>query len=151
VAPAALRHTDYCVINEMEAERTSGVDIYDFSGQVTQSGLKAAATKLLSLGVSTWAVIHWRGGAAGMSSSGEWVVRPSIALPASEIITTTGAGDAFAAGVLYAAWSHLSLAEALEAGIGAASGSLLASNASDGVLSFAAVRDLYHSSPHEQL
>ena len=85
----------------------------------------------------------------GLSSSGEWVTRPGVRLRSEEIVTTTGAGDAFAAGVLHAAWSGKSLAQALETGIGAAACSLLAGNATDGIRTHQEVLRFYRESPHQ--
>ena len=148
LVPPALRYTDYCIVNELEASRTTGVDVTR-DGVVDEECLRRTASALLDLGVSTWVVIHWPGGAVGLSSSGEWVTRPGVRLRAEEIVTTTGAGDAFAAGALHAAWSGKSLAQALETGIGAAACSLLAGNATDGIRTHHEVLRFYRESPHQ--
>ena len=147
IVPPALRYTDYCIMNELEASRTTGVPVGE-DGSVTESGLRRAAEALLGFGVSTWAVIHWPGGAAGLSRTGEWVVKPAVALDPARIVTTTGAGDAFAAGVIHSAWSSESLEVALETGIGAAACSLLAGNSTDGIRPHAQARRFYLESPH---
>ena len=146
IVPAALRHTDYCIVNEVEACRTTGVELVDPVAPDLDV-LRRAASALLELGVSTWAVIHWSAGAVGLASSGEWVVRPALALDPDRIVTTTGAGDAFAAGVVYTAWEGGGLAAAIETGIGAAASSLLVGNATDGVPDVAEVRARYRSWP----
>lgn len=148
LVPPALRHTDYCIINEVEAARSTGVRVTR-GGVVDPARLREAAQALLDLGVSTWAVIHWPGGAAGMSRDGEWVTRPGVKLLPHQIVTTTGAGDAFASGVLHAAWSRRSLAEALETGIGAAACSLLAGNATDGINTAPEVLAMYRRAEHQ--
>lgn len=150
IVPPALRYTDYCVINELEAARTTGIAVTD-DGIVTEAGLRRAAEALLDLGVSTWAVIHWAGGAAGLSRAGEWVVRPAVRLDPDRIVTTTGAGDAFASGVLHSAWSSQPLEVALETGIGAAACSLLAGNSTDGIRPHGEVLAFYRESPHRRL
>ncbi len=131
LVPPALRFTDYCVLNEFEASRTTGIELS--GAEVSPADLRRAAEALLGMGVSTWVVIHWPGGAAGLSATGEWVVRPALEVSSDRIMTTTGAGDAFAAGVVHTAWAGGNLAEAIETGIGAATSSLLAGNATDGV------------------
>ena len=146
IVPAALRHTDYCIVNEVEACRTTGVELVDPVAPDLDV-LRRAASALLELGVSTWAVIHWSAGAVGLACSGEWVVRPALALDPDRIVTTTGAGDAFAAGVVYTAWEGGGLAAAIETGIGAAASSLLVGNATDGVPDVAEVRARYRSWP----
>lgn len=150
IVPPALRYTDYCVINELEAARTTGIAVAE-DGIVTEAGLRRAAEALLDLGVSTWAVIHWAGGAAGLSRAGEWVARPAVRLDPDWIVTTTGAGDAFASGVLHSAWSSQPLEVALETGIGAAACSLLAGNSTDGIRPHGEVLAFYRESPHHRL
>ena len=149
IVPPALRYTDYCVVNELEASRTTGVAVVE-DGRVSEAGLRRAATALFASNVSTWAIIHWPGGAAGLSSDGEWIVRPSVHLEPEQIVTTTGAGDAFASGVLHAAWSSKDLGEALETGVGAAACSLLAGNPTDGIKAHDEVLDFYRASRHSQ-
>ncbi|HUA77200.1 MAG TPA: PfkB family carbohydrate kinase, partial [Acetobacteraceae bacterium] len=58
------------------------------------------------------------------SGDGTLVRVPSLAVPAEEIVAANGAGDAFAAGVLYAVHEGWSLAEALALGHAAAGASL---------------------------
>ena len=149
IVPPALRYTDYCVVNELEAARTTGVAVTE-GDVVTEAGLRRAAKALLALGVSTWVVIHWPGGAVGLSRDGEWVVKLSVALGRDQIVTTTGAGDAFASGVIHSAWAGRSLETALETGIGAAACSLLAGNSTDGIRTHAEVRRFYRESPRRQ-
>lgn len=148
LVPPALRYTDYCILNELEAARTTGVPIDEV---VTEAGARRTAEALLGFGVSTWVVIHWPGGAVGLSREGEWVARPSVALRPEQIVTTTGAGDAFASGVIHAAWSGRSLAEAVETGIGSAACSLLAGNSTDGIRQHDEVLRFYRESAHRGL
>ncbi|MHB1009685.1 MAG: carbohydrate kinase family protein [Propionibacteriaceae bacterium] len=150
IVPPALRYTDYCVVNELEASRTTGVAVVE-DGRVSETGLRRAASALFELGVSTWVVIHWPGGAVGLSSDGEWVVRPSVDLEPEQIVTTTGAGDTFASGVLHAAWSSKDLAEALETGVGTAACSLLAGNPTDGIRTHDEVLAFYRASRRSRL
>jgi sugar/nucleoside kinase (ribokinase family) len=148
LVPPALRYTDYCIVNELEASRTTGVDVTR-DGVVDEERLRHAATALLDMGVSTWVIIHWPGGAVGLTSTGEWVTRPGVRLQSEQIVTTTGAGDAFAAGVLHAEWSGRSLGQALETGIGAAACSLLAGDATDGIKTHQEVLEFYRDSEHQ--
>lgn len=152
LVPPALRYADYCILNELEAARTTGIGLAaDARGRIAEAALREAAEALLAMGVSTWVVIHWPGGAAGLSATGQWVLHPSVLMDPAAIMTTTGAGDAFASGVLYAAWAGRDLAEAVEAGIGSAACSLLAANATDGVRSYPEVLAYYRDSAHHAL
>ncbi|MSS84647.1 carbohydrate kinase family protein [Actinomycetaceae bacterium WB03_NA08] len=150
IVPAALRYCDYCIVNEVEASRTTGIEI-SHQGTVDVEALRRAAQAIVEMGVSTWAVIHWAGGAAGLTPDGEWVVRPSIRLAPNEIVTSTGAGDAFASGVLYGAWKELSLAESIELGSAAAAGSLHHGNSTDGVGPWREMLQAYADAEYEDL
>ncbi len=108
-----------------------------------RENLKAALTKLRELGVSTWAVIHCPELGAGMDETGAYFEQNSLRLPKGFIQGTVGAGDAFCAGVLYAAEKDRSLPEALKLGACTAAASLRAVSASDGVEPVSEVLKLY--------
>lgn len=129
----ALRYTDYCVINELEAQQTTGVMLRDEDGVLHTENMKAALTKLHELGVSTWAVIHCPEIGCGMDENGDYYEYRSLTLPKGYIKGTVGAGDAFCAGVLYAAETQMPLSEALKLGACSAAASLSEVSASDGV------------------
>lgn len=150
IVPPALRYCDYCVINEVEASRTTGIDVLH-RGRVDLEAVRHAAQVIVEMGVSTWVVIHWAGGAAGLTPDGKWIVRPSIRLTPNDIVTSTGAGDAFASGVLYGAWKELSLAESIELGSAAAAGSLRHGNSTDGVGPWREMLQAYADAEHEDL
>ncbi|HAL74872.1 MAG TPA: carbohydrate kinase family protein, partial [Clostridiales bacterium] len=143
LVPPALRYADYAIINEFEASRSTGITVRDADGRFLIDRAYAICEKLLSMGVSTWAVIHSREGAVGVSAAGERAARPALDIPREQIISTIGAGDAFLSGCLHQAYLGHSLAEGLEAGIAAASTSLLSFNASDGVRPAAELLDFY--------
>ena len=91
-----------------------------------------ALRRLKEMGVSHWAVIHCPEGGYGVDENGEYAAEPSLRLPKEEIAGTVGAGDAFCAGVLHAAWRRMPIREALALGNGAAACSLTRSGATDG-------------------
>ena len=68
---------------------------------------------------------------------------PSLRLPSGYIKGTVGAGDAFCAGILYAAEKGLSMPEALKLGACTAAASLSEVGASEGVKSAEEVLKLY--------
>lgn len=131
VVTPALAHTDVLVVNEYEAGRISGNPVPAEGPSI--SWLRETTRRLLDAGVGEWVVIHWAGGGAGRSKDGQWEIRPSLALDPSKIATTTGAGDAFASGIVWAGWAGWDLGEALELAIGAAACSLREANATSGV------------------
>lgn len=139
----ALKYTDYCIINELETQQTTGVTLRDDDGTLHVENMKAALHKLHELGVSTWAVIHCPEIGCGMDADGNYYEFKSLKLPKGYIKGTVGAGDAFCAGVLYAAESGKTLPEALKLGACSAAASLSEVSASDGVMTAEEVLKLY--------
>ena len=88
----ALKHCDYCVVNEIEASRATGVDKEDMRG---------LCEGLFALGVRECAVVHRPEGAAALDRKEGFSSVGSLDLPNGWIVGATGAGDAFCAGMLY--------------------------------------------------
>lgn len=139
----ALKYTDYCIINELEAQATTGVTLTDASGALIRGNLPEALKRMKDLGVSTWAVIHSPEGGFGMDERGEYVEIEGLKLPKGYIKGSVGAGDAFCSGVLYAAWKGLSLPEAIELGTAAAACSLSKPGATEGMRTYEEAMTLY--------
>ncbi len=147
LVPPAMKYTDYCIINEYEAEQTTGVKLRDIRGGLIPENIPVALKRMKELGVSTWAVIHCPEGGYGLDERDEYVERGSLLLPKEYIRGTVGAGDAFCAGVLYGAEKGLSLARAIDTGIAAASASLSAPGATEGMRSLPEVMSLLEKYP----
>lgn len=139
----ALKYANYCIINELEAQQTTGILLRDENNNLIKEKLPLALQKLKELGVSTWAVIHCPELGCGIDEKGEYHIVPSLKLPKGYIKGTVGAGDAFCAGILYAAEKDLPMAEALKLGACTAAASLSEVSASDGVKSAQEVILLY--------
>jgi sugar/nucleoside kinase (ribokinase family) len=143
IVPPALKYTDYCIINEVEAEASTGIALRGADGRLLTENLPRALHALKLLGVSTWAVIHCCEGGYGLDEEGGYCAVESLPLPQGYIKGTVGAGDAFCSGVLYGAYSALSLKESIELGIAAASCSLSESGATEGMRPAAEAMALY--------
>jgi sugar/nucleoside kinase (ribokinase family) len=133
LVPPALKYADYCVINELEAQQTTGITLRDPEGRFIEENIPAALIKLHDMGVSEWAVIHSPEGGYGMTLSGEFVSLKSPDLPEGFIKGTVGAGDAFCAGVLLSAERGRPLREAIELGIASAACSLSEAGSTEGM------------------
>ena len=142
LVPPALKYTDYCVINELEAQETTGVLLRDEDGKLHTENMPKALQKMKEMGVSTWTVIHCPEIGCGIDENGQYHEFRSLTLPAGYIKGTVGAGDAFCAGILYSAEKKLSMPEALKVGACAAAASLSEVSASDGVKTAAEVLKL---------
>lgn len=139
----ALRYCNYCVINELEAQQTTGVQLRDEDGTLHLENMETALKKLKELGVSDWAVIHCPEVGCGIDEKGNYWQVPSLKLPAGYIKGTVGAGDAFCAGVLYGAYQELPLEQTLRIAACSAAASLSEVSASDGVKTAGEVLKLY--------
>lgn len=133
LVPPALRYTDYCVINELEAQQITGVLLRDEEEKLYPEHMEEALRKMKELGVSTWAVIHCPEGGYGLDEKNHFVTVRSLKLPEGYIKGTVGAGDAFCAGVLYGAEKGWGLAESVRLGTCAAAASLSEAGATEGM------------------
>ena len=101
-----LPHTDYLIVNELEAGRLAGIS-------PSPENLEAIAKKLMALGVGKKVIIHMPERSVCLSAEG-YSVLGSYILPEGYIQGTTGAGDAFCAGALvgiYQGWSDMQIME----------------------------------------
>ncbi len=144
----ALKYTDYCIINELETQQTTGILLRDEDGKLHEENLQKALLELRRLGVAQWAVIHCPELGCGMDAAGNYYVCRSLKLPKGYIQGTVGAGDAFCAGVLYGAETGMSLPESLKLGACTAAASLSQVGASDGVGTVQQVLALYDLYKH---
>lgn len=143
VSPA-MRYTDYCVINEVEAGATTGIQLRGENGELIRENFPAALKAMKDLGVSTWAVIHCPELGCGLDENNNLVEVPSLKLPEGWIAGTVGAGDAFCSGVLYGAWKGMDLKSAIELGTASAACSLSQPGATEGMRSVEEVMQVYN-------
>lgn len=124
----ALRHTDILFMNEIEAERTTGLEVLD------ALSCAQAADILFNQGVGKAVFIHMESGAFGrVGERTAW--QGSVRLPPDRIKGAVGAGDAFAAGALTAWHEGAQLEECLGCGVCVAAACLTAETSSGGVRS----------------
>ena len=128
----ALPHVDYCFLNEFEIERTTGIVVRGPKG-VNFAALQNAAQLLIQAGVREWVVVHFPEGACALGRDGQMRIQHSLRIPHSKIVGTVGAGDAFAAGVLYGLHEGCPIESALHYGVCVATSCLCGTGASDGI------------------
>lgn len=108
IVSPALKFASYCVINDFEAEKLSGIPIRK-DNVLALRNLRRIAETILGFGVEELVVIHFPEGAYLLGKDGSEILQPSLDLPAGYIVGSTGAGDSFCAGVLYGlyrGWGH---------------------------------------------
>lgn len=130
VVRPALKYTDICCINEVEAGAITDIEI------LSRESAERALRELHRLGVSKWAVIHSSKHSYGYDVVHDKVVCvDSLKLPMDFIRGTTGAGDAFCSGILYGAHEGEDLESSMKFAIACAACSLSESNGTDGMRS----------------
>jgi len=120
----ALQHVDYCILNEIEAGKTTGFKIRQPDGRLDTVTLRHAAGALLQQGVRELVVVHFPEGAFARTRKGDDVWQASLKLPAKYVAGTAGAGDAFCAGVLLGMHEGWELQRCLVTGVCLAGASL---------------------------
>src|SRR5437868_5261836 len=126
---------DYCILNEIEAGKTTGFRIRRPDGRLDTVALRHAAGALLQRGVRELVVIHFPEGGFARTRNGEDAWQSAVKLPARYIAGTAGAGDAFCAGVLLGLHEGWELQRCLLTGVCIASASLADPTCTAGVKS----------------
>ena len=108
IVPPSLKYTDYCIINDWEAEKLAGVPLRAGGKLLPENLIKIGAT-IFGFGVKELVVIHFPEGGYLLSKDGVEILQPSLDLPANYIVGSSGAGDSFCAAILYGiykGWDH---------------------------------------------
>jgi sugar/nucleoside kinase (ribokinase family) len=130
-----LPHLDSIVINELEAGALTGIDasVPVADGPVNWPALEAMALGLVERGVSVLAVVHFPAGCVAAAPGGRTWRQGSVRLPREQVRSTTGAGDAFAAGVILGLHEGWPVERCLRLGVASAAACVRSPNTSDGI------------------
>ncbi|GAA0361798.1 carbohydrate kinase family protein [Bacillus horti] len=142
IVPPSLAYTNYCVVNELEAGKTVGIELRDQQGNLKINELRKVLVRLKELGVQDWVVIHTPEGSFGFDGLHVHSI-PSLAIEQAHIQGTVGAGDAYVSGVLYGALKGMELPQAMELGTAAAASSLLAEDSTSGIKPIEQLMNMY--------
>jgi sugar/nucleoside kinase (ribokinase family) len=118
-----LPQADVLFTNDFEAEKLTGCTL-GRGDALNRNQVEAAGRALLAAGVREWVILHYPEGACAVGRNGVVCHQGSVRLPPVEVAGTVGAGDAFAAGVLYGLHEHWPIVRGLELGVCAAAASL---------------------------
>ena len=108
IVPPSLKYTDYCIINDWEAEKLAGIPLR-VRGKLLPQNLGKIGATILGFGVKDLVVIHFPEGSYLLSKDGVEILQPSLDLSDDYIVGSSGAGDSFCAGILYGlyqGWNH---------------------------------------------
>jgi sugar/nucleoside kinase (ribokinase family) len=142
IVTPALKHVNYCILNELEAGKTTGFRIRQPDGKLDTVSLRHTAGALLQLGVHELVIVHFPEGAFARTRKGEDSWQPSVNLPAKFIAGTAGAGDAFCAGVLLGLHEGWDLQQCLQTGVCVAAASLSRPTCTGGMMPLKAALEL---------
>jgi len=133
VAAPCLPHLSSIVVNELEAGALTGIHapVPGPDGPVEWEALAAMARGLVERGVGL-AVVHFPAGSVAASADGVYR-HGSVRLPREQVRSTTGAGDAFAAGVIYGLHEGWPVEECLRLAAASAAACVRGQNTSDGI------------------
>jgi sugar/nucleoside kinase (ribokinase family) len=134
-----LPHLDSLVVNDLEACALAGVTPPATGPEDTIDWplLESVASALVKAGVHQVVAVHFPGGAVAADPLGNRWRQGSVRLPRQQIRNATGAGDAFASGVVHGLHEGWTVADSLRAGVAVAAASLRGGGTSDGVLPLA--------------
>jgi len=95
-----LPYLDYLVVNDWEIGALAGEKTYR-EGATNIAACLKAARHVFTMGSMELVVVHFPKGAIAVRRDGTVTRRPSVRVPQAAIVSANGAGDAFAAGMLY--------------------------------------------------
>lgn len=128
-----LPYIDHFIINELEAEKTSGYTVRGPQGRLILDGVKKAAHFLIEQGVKKNVVIHMPEGAFWLTAEGQEHFHPSLSIPKEQFKATCGAGDAFCSGILVGLHEGWDQQKTLNLATASAASSITSSHNSDGI------------------
>lgn len=138
----SLKFTDYAILNEIEAGKTTGFAIRESDNSLNKKALEKAVDAMFDEGVKELVVVHFPEGAYAKSANGEIIYQPSLNIPDDYIKGGAGAGDAFCAGTLLGIHDDLPLEKSLQIGVGAAATCLSHPTCTEGVGSLTDIESL---------
>ncbi|MCT7378165.1 carbohydrate kinase family protein [Chelativorans salis] len=132
-----LPYLDSLIVNDFEIAAIAG-QAKAHDGDTDIEACLDAARTVLSQGAMTMVAVHFPKGAVLVTRDGDELRRPSVAVPVDAVVGANGAGDAFAAGLLYAHHEDWPLEKALVLAHATAASSLRGVGTTDAVESWRA-------------
>jgi len=130
-----LPHLDMLIVNDLEAGAVAGIETVR-DGATDVPACRSAAARLLE-NSSLWLVaIHFPGGGIVRTRDGRAIEHPSVNVPQSAVISSNGAGDSFAAGLLYGIHEDWSLDRSIRLAHASAAASLRSAETTGAVVAW---------------
>jgi sugar/nucleoside kinase (ribokinase family) len=132
VVRPCLPHLDTLIVNDWEIAAIAG-DAITADGRTDIDRLAKAARAVMALGNVRLVAVHFPTGAIVLDADGILRTQPSVSVPPDAVVGANGAGDAFAAGLIYGMHESWPLDDAIALGHAAAAASLRGMGTSDAV------------------
>jgi sugar/nucleoside kinase (ribokinase family) len=136
----ALKHSDIAFMNEFEASRLTGVELFE-ADEMRTDGVRQVRAAMDFRGTL---VLHWAGGVVVCDSTGHLTWQGCVDLPPELVASVVGSGDALAAGYLHAYLRGDSVPDCLKLGVCCAASSVMGYTCTDRVLPEASCLNLGH-------
>ncbi len=130
---SVLKYVNYLICNENQCCACFNLEAKKPDGSLNMFNIKSAMRKAINVGVKDKVIVHTRDVSFCLSADGEFTIVPSLDIPKEKIKNSTGAGDAFAAGCLFALNNNYSDKEILEFASCAGACNLFSENSIDGM------------------
>ncbi len=134
LARPCLPHLDTLIVNDFEIGALAGRETRHADGTTDVGAVRRAVGEVLALAPLRWVVAHFPEGAVAGGRDGARLAVGSVAIPGGAIVGANGAGDAFAAGMLYGLHEDWPIEKALRLAHAAAAASMRAVSTTAGVL-----------------
>ncbi len=129
----SLPHLDTLIVNDFEIGALAGRATRRADGTTDVGAVQRAIDETLELGPLRWIVAHFLDGAVAGGRDGARLALGSVAIPPSAIAGANGAGDAFAAGMIYGLHEAWPIEDCLRLAHASAAASMRAVSTTEGV------------------
>jgi sugar/nucleoside kinase (ribokinase family) len=128
-----LPYLDWLIVNDFEIGALAGRETRHADGTADVAAVQRAIDDVLAEGPLRWVVAHFPEGAVAGGRDGTRLALGSVAMPESAIVGANGAGDAFAAGMIYGLHEDWPIADCLRLACASAAASMRAVSTTEGV------------------
>lgn len=132
VVRPCLAHLDLLIVNDYEICAIAGLATGSH-GDTDVAACRAAAEAVMAAGTMQVLAVHFPAGAIALTRDGQVFQQPSVAVPHGAIVGANGAGDAFAAGVIYGLHEGWTIERSLALGHATSAASLRSLGTTDSV------------------
>ena len=128
-----LDYLDTLIINDYEAGALAEITTLN-NGMTDAAACKQAAEKLTAISRLSMIAVHYPSGGVALSRNGDVAIHASVNVPDIDIVGSNGAGDCFAAGLLFSRHEGWSLMQSLKLAHASAASSLRSAATTESVV-----------------